>query len=88
MADAFTTFAPPLNGPAAHAQAVTPNDGGDLPTAARFLYVGVAGDVTLDTVGGETAVLFKAVPARTQLQVRAQRVRATGTTATQIVAMW
>lgn len=82
------TYPHGLDAPAMHAAAVTPNDSTDLTTASRSLYIGVAGDVTLDTVGGETSVLFKAVPAGTVLPVRASRVRSTGTTATNITAMW
>lgn len=54
----------------------------------QYLYVGVIGDITVDTMAGELQTLFKAVPAGTLLRVRAIKVWATGTTATQIVAMY
>jgi hypothetical protein len=38
-------------------------------------------------VGGETAIVFKAVPVG-RLNVRATRVYSTGTTATNLVAVW
>lgn len=85
--DVFIDRQPGLDAPAQHAAAVTPSDSTDLTTSARSLYIGVSGDVTLDTVGGETTILFKAAPVGI-LPVRAQRVRATGTTATNIVALW
>jgi hypothetical protein len=70
-----------------NAAAVVPNDAGKL-TATRRLYIGVAGDVTVDMVGGQVGVLFKAALAGHYLDVRVTRVYATGTTATNIVAMW
>ncbi len=65
---------------AAHAFAITPNDGADLTHETRAIYVGGAGDVNLVTAGGET-VLFKALSAGTVLPIRATRVLATSTTA-------
>lgn len=66
--------------------AVTPSDSADLPLGQCLaLYIGVSGDVSLDAPSG-TAVLFKAVPVGV-LNVAATRVRATGTTATNIVAL-
>lgn len=87
MADNFANFLVAPNGPAADAAAVTPSDTTDLATSSRFLYVGGAGDVIVTTTGGET-VTFKAVPVGTVLPVRASRVLATGTTATNLVSMW
>jgi hypothetical protein len=74
--------------PASNAAAVAPSDANDLATAARALYVGGAGDVVVDTQGGQTSVKFSAVPAGTVLPVIVTRVRATGTTATLLVALW
>lgn len=71
--------------PASHAAAVTPSDTVDLIYASKRLWVGGAGNVTLITVGGET-VAYNSVPAGTYLQVRATRVKVTGTSATNIVA--
>lgn len=68
------------------AAAVTPNDGADLSIGqALGLYIGVTGDVALDTPNSSN-VVFKAVPVGV-LNVAATRVRATGTTATNIVAL-
>lgn len=67
--------------------AVTPADGSDLTNGVcRGLYIGTFGDVTMD-VGGAT-ILFKGVSSGSILPVRASRVRATGTTATDIVALY
>lgn len=88
MADDFQDWRSGLDSPAAHAVAVTPNDSTDLSTSSRGLYVGTAGDVVLDTVGGETSVTFANLAAGTQLPVRVARVRATGTTASNILALY
>lgn len=51
------------------------------------IYVGVAGDVTVETVGGDTET-FTAVPAGTFIPVMVKRVNSTSTTATNMVALW
>jgi hypothetical protein len=85
MADPYAGSGDDLLSPASHAAAVTPSDSADLPTASKRLWVGGAGAVALVTVGGDT-VTYAGVPAGTYLKVRAARVKATGTTATNIVA--
>ena len=87
MADPFASNQPGLDSPANHAAAVTPNDGADLAYATRALYVGTTGDLEVITVGGET-VVFTAVPGGTFVPVRAARVKAANTTASNIVALW
>lgn len=73
--------------PAEEIGAVVPADGADLPVKARALYIGVAGDVTVDS-GAVINITFKNVASGTILPVRVTRVRATGTTATSIVALF
>lgn len=71
--------------PAMNAFAVAPNDGADIAFVSKRLFVGTTGNVKLTTVGGQT-VTYNAVPSGTYLQVRASRVFATGTTASNIIA--
>jgi len=78
----------PLFGPADNAAAVTPSDGSDLANAARALFVGGAGAVKVDMVGGTTAVTLTGVVAGSVLPIRVSRVYSTGTTATNIVALY
>lgn len=73
--------------PASNAFAVTPADGSDLAHAARALFVGGAGDIKVDTLGGDT-VTFTGVVAGSILPVRILKVYSTGTTATNIVAVY
>lgn len=72
--------------PAYGATAVVPNDSADLAKPARALYVGVSGDISVDTWAGDQAVLFKNVPVGF-FPVCVIRVYATNTTATNIVAL-
>jgi len=78
--------------PATRALAITPSDGADLTWITRAIYVGVSGDVKVDmgdkdTVSGQgVGIVFKAVPVGL-LHIRARRVYATGTTATNLVAL-
>lgn len=68
------------------AAAVTPSDGANLDTYARALYIGGTGDVKVTTVGGDT-VTFTAVPVGI-LDVYVKKVFATGTDATDIIALY
>lgn len=67
------------------AATVTPHDTNTI-GPYRALWVGGAGNVALVTVGGQSVTL--AVPAGTMLAVAASVVKATGTTATNIVGFW
>lgn len=85
MPDPYSNVGSDILGPARNAAAVIPSDTDDLPNASKRLWVGTGGAVSLITVGGDTAT-YTAVPSGTYLQVRAARVRSTGTTASNIVA--
>ena len=56
-------------------------------TNGCVLYVGVAGDVKVKTAAGND-VVFTGVPAGSFMPVQVTQVFATGTTATNIVALW
>lgn len=73
--------------PAVSAAAVTPDNDTDLATPTRALYIGVSGDVKVDMVGTGEGITFKAVPVGV-LPVQVTRVYATGTTATDLLALW
>ena len=77
-----------LSDPAANAEAISPSDSADLGFVTRGIYVGVTGDVTVNMMGTGASILFKAVPAGVTLAVRATRVLAAGTTATQLVGLY
>ena len=88
MADIFEANQAGLSSPAEHAAAVTPSDSADLANSSRALWVGGAGNVSLDLVGSGSAIVFLAVPEGSLLPIRAKRVRSTATTATNIVSIW
>lgn len=57
------------------------------PNYGCYLYIGGTGNVSVQTIGGNSAT-FVGVPAGTTLPVQVIRVNSTGTTATSIVALW
>ena len=67
------------------AAAVTPSDSTQIYASA--LYVGGAGNVSVVTEGDDT-VTFTGVQAGSMLVLRIKQVRATSTTATNIVRLW
>lgn len=74
-------------GPASNAVSVTPSDSADLTYTSRAVYVGGAGNMKA-TLNESGTVVFVAVAAGTLLPIRADRIWATDTTATSIVALW
>lgn len=72
--------------PAKWAEAVTPSDSVNLSQPARSLYIGGTGAVSVVMYGDEATVVFPAAPVGV-LPIQVTRVNATGTTATNIVAM-
>jgi hypothetical protein len=84
--DVMPGHPPAADSPYANAAAVVPSDTTDLTFVTRALYVGVTGDVTVNMPGG-AAILFKAMPVGLY-NLRVSRVKATGTAATNIVALW
>ncbi len=87
MSDEFAYQAQSALTPSENPYAVTPNDAADLPSIPKALYVGNGGNIVLRGKDSDAPVTFIAVPAGTQLQVRARRIMATGTTASNIVAL-
>lgn len=73
--------------PATSWVAVTPHDSTNLPAGCIGVYIGGAGAIALVGHDG-TAVTFSAVPVGTTLWCGAKRVNSTGTTATNIVALY
>lgn len=86
--DTFASFQDSLTSPAENAVAVTPHDSTDFTTASRALWVGGAGNISVQMVGVGTAVVFTGIPAGTWMPLRVSRVNSTSTTATSIVAVY
>lgn len=75
------------SGPIGSAAAVTPNDSTDLAAVARAIYVGTAGNLSIVLADDSAPVLLKSIAVGYH-PLRAKRVRATGTTAADIVALY
>lgn len=86
MADNFAENSPGLDSPAEHALVVTPNDLVDLAFTTRAIVIGAAGSLSVVMVGGETVNFPSVQPGI--LPLRVVRIRATGTSATGLVALW
>jgi hypothetical protein len=87
MADEFAAFSDlPIN-PARNAAEVTPSDADALANVPKGLYIGGGGDIACRLVDDAADVTFASIPAGTVLPIRVSHVRATGTSATNIVAL-
>jgi len=71
-------------GPADNQVSVTPSDTADLAYVSRALFIGGAGNIVVTPASGQANVTYTC-PAGMILPIRAARVLATGTTATNIV---
>lgn len=76
-----------LTSPYNDAAAVTPSDSTDLANTTRAIYVGSQGNLTVRMAGSGNDVLFT-LDKHEMLPLRVVRVLATGTTCTNIVALW
>ena len=74
------------NAPYSNAAVVTPNDSADLSFRTRALFIGGAGNIVV-SIGGAN-VTITGVLAGSVLPICVDRVLATSTTATNIVALW
>lgn len=66
--------------------AVVPSDTQPLPLLPKGIYVGTGGDVVLRGVDADADVTYRNLPDASYLNVRARFVRATGTTAADLIA--
>jgi hypothetical protein len=67
---------------------VVPLDGAALAEVPKALFVGTGGDLVARGVGGGADVTFKNLASGSLLPFRAEYVRATGTTAQHILALY
>jgi hypothetical protein len=84
--DPFQSFGDSVGDPARRAYAVTPNDAAELTPLPKALLIGGSGTIVLRAVDSQADVTIP-VGAGQIVPIRASFVRATGTTATQIVAL-
>ncbi len=84
--DRFTGSSSSLTAPFSGAAAVVPNDDTGLDYVSRSLHIGGAGDIRVQTLEGDI-VTFAGVMVG-WFPGRISKVFATGTTTTNIVAVW
>ena len=85
MADTFATYDDSSTAPSRKPYAITPSDTAELPDIPKGIYVGTGGDVKLRGVGGSADVTYVNLADGAYIAVRARFVRATGTTAANLV---
>jgi hypothetical protein len=85
--DSFTTSADSVLASARAPFAIQPHDSDELPVLPKAIYVGTGGTVVLRGVDGASDVTFRNVPSGGVIDVRARCVRATGTTASDLVGL-
>lgn len=82
----YDTRASQPTAPAGHGFAIIPDDENDLPRETRAIYVGGQGNLSVTLSSGDEVALVS-VPSGAVLPLRAIRIRATGTTATNLVGL-
>lgn len=88
MADSFSNRADQVSAPATRAVAIIPSDTVAVADIPKALYVGTGGTIAMRGVAGTSDQSWKNVPSGTVLPFRAQYVRATGTTAADMLALY
>lgn len=88
MADPFSGRADAAWAPATRGVAVTPSDATPLADVPKGLWIGTGGTIVVRGPGDSGDVTIANVPSGSVLPYRAQWVRATGTTAGAIVALY
>ena len=88
MADPFQNSADQVSAPATRAVTVTPHDTSPLADIPKALFVGTGGTLAMRGVAGTSDQIWKSVASGSVLPFRAQYIRATGTTASDILALY
>jgi hypothetical protein len=86
----FDTFEPALDSliaPARNAFSVTPHDTAALASLPKAIYIGTSGNITLRAIDSTQDVVFFNVPSGSIIDVRAKFIRATGTTAANMIGL-
>lgn len=87
MADRFDNQGDSLSQPARLAFAITPHATAEIDPLPKALYVGTGGDITLRAADATADTVFRNVASGQILDVRARYIRATGTTASDLVGL-
>lgn len=85
--DSFGSALDSLIAPARNCFAIAPHDVSTLPALPKAVYVGTGGTIVLRTVDSSQDVTFINVASGSVLDVRATIIRATGTTAANMIGL-
>ena len=85
--DRFSAIADTVVAPSANAFPIVPDDENDLPEVTKALYIGTGGTLVLRSIHSDQDATFVNVISGSILDVRTVAVRATGTTASDIVGL-
>ena len=85
MPDIFDTMGDSPELPSRIPFTLVPSDSVVLAQVVKGIYVGTGGDVTLRGVGATADVTYRNLPNASYIGVRANYVRATGTTAADLI---
>lgn len=86
MPDKFQNSSDSASAPATAPYSIQPDDTAPLPSIPRGIYVGGGGTLVLRGIEGSEDVAYRNLPDASYVAVRALYVRATGTTATHLIA--
>mgnify|MGYP001067429794 CR=1 FL=1 len=87
MADRFDTQLDTPSQPARQAFAITPHASNEIDPLPKALFIGTGGDLVGRAVGSTQDVTFKNLQSGQILDVRLQYVRASGTSATNLLGL-
>lgn len=86
MSSSYLSFSDSEYAPSRAPYAIVPSDSTELALLPKGIYVGTGGDVTLRGINADADVTYKNLPDASYIAVRAHYVRATGTTASDLIA--
>ncbi len=86
LSDRFRSIGDSVAAPSRKPYRIVPSDSAALRIVPKGIYVGTGGDVTLRGVGAAEDVTYRNLPDASYIAVRASHVRATGTTASDMIA--
>ena len=88
MPDPFASYAGTITLPSDNATPLIPSDTDAIAQTPKAIYIGTAGHIVMRGVNAASDVTFKNVPAGTILRFRPGFVRASGTTAADLLALY
>lgn len=87
MADKFSGFTDSPTAPASQSSTVTPHDSDALASVSKAIYIGTGGNISVRLAGDSTDRVFTNLPNGSILPIRVTHIRATGTSAADLVAL-